>query len=136
MAPVHDLGALEAQASRTPPFRKDRCMKTVTPCWPIGAPCPNACAARRMDHLTRNHVELTGPWTGWRLAGKDLVSPSGQRVSPERMRGLLWRLEAEERRDRLRSRNASRKAVRQGIVTVIRVANEDWHRHHFGTCAG
>ncbi|WP_425480323.1 DUF3653 domain-containing protein [Pseudoxanthomonas winnipegensis] len=89
-----------------------------------------------MDHLTRNHVELTGPWTGWRLAGKDLVSPTGQRVSPERMKGLLWRLEAEERRDRLRRRNASQKAVRQGMVTVIRVPNEDWHRHHFGSRAG
>lgn len=112
-------------------------MKTVTPCWPIGAPCPNACAARTINHLTRNQVELTGPWNGWRLAGKDLVSPTGHRVSPERMKGILWRLEAEERRDRLRSRKAAaEKRVRQGMVTVIRVPNEDWHRHHFGSRAG
>ena len=25
----------------------------------------------------RNHVRLHGPWAGWRLAGRDLVSPEG-----------------------------------------------------------
>jgi hypothetical protein len=29
-----------------------------------------------------NHVQLTGPWAGWRLAGRDLVSPAGERVQP------------------------------------------------------
>lgn len=42
-------------------------------------------------------MALTGPWIAWRLAGRDLVAPYRQRISPERLRGLLFR-EASEKR--------------------------------------
>lgn len=35
----------------------------------------------RHARIVRNHVELHGPWLGWRLAGRDLVAPDGQRLS-------------------------------------------------------
>lgn len=50
------------------------------PCWPMGAPCPNSCAQDLHRRVVTNHVELTGPWAGWRLAGRDLVAPSGERI--------------------------------------------------------
>lgn len=58
---------------------------------------PNACAAAHYRRIIDNHVRLTGPWAGWRLAGRDLVSPAGERINPERLRGLIFRQAAEER---------------------------------------
>lgn len=66
----------------------------VLPCWPIGQACPNSCAQRTMDHLTANKVQLSRDWYGWRFAGRDLVSPHGDRVNPQRLLGLLWREKA------------------------------------------
>lgn len=65
------------------------------PCWPVGQPCPNPCAAALYDRTVYNRQHLSGPWTGWRMAGRDLISPDGDRISPERLRGLLWRQQAE-----------------------------------------
>ena len=33
---------------------------------------------------------LYGPWEGWRTAGRFLVSPDGERITCERLRGMLW----------------------------------------------
>lgn len=106
------------------------------PCWPEGQACPNLCASALHDRLTRNHTALHGPWTGWRLAGRDLVSPEGDRIAPERLRGLLWRQDSEARRDAARARNAAKQRVSSMTVTVVRIANDDWHRERFGTVAG
>ncbi|WP_342315405.1 DUF3653 domain-containing protein [Lysobacter sp. FW306-1B-D06B] len=74
------------------------------PCWIEGQPCPNECAAADYQRRVLNQLELTGPWQGWRLAGRDLVSPDGQRISPERLRGLIFRQSMDERRERARAR--------------------------------
>lgn len=47
---------------------------------------------------------LYGPWMGWRTAGRYLIGPGGVRVTPERLRGLLW---AEEQRKRVCRRKDS-----------------------------
>ncbi len=52
-------------------------------CWPDGLQCPNRCAHAWWQRTMTNHVHLTGPWAGWRLAGRDLVSPAGERVQPQ-----------------------------------------------------
>lgn len=36
------------------------------------------------------HCDFTHEWEGWKLRGRDLVSPSGQRVSARRLAGLLF----------------------------------------------
>jgi len=41
------------------------------------------------NHVIDNHVDLHGPWAGWRLAGRDLVAPSGERIPERRLRGLF-----------------------------------------------
>lgn len=105
------------------------------PCWPDdGSSCPNHCAQAHADRILRNQVELHGPWAGWRLAGRDLVSPEGLRLPERRLRGLVWRAEAEERRDRARARNAN--SGHRGMVTVIRLPVRDWHIERFGSRAG
>lgn len=47
--------------------------------------------------MDQGQLDLTGEWYGWRLRGRHLVSPDGDRLTPERLRGLLWRDRAELR---------------------------------------
>ncbi len=70
------------------------------------------------------------------MAGRDLITPDGTRLTPERVRGLAWRQDAEARRDAARSRREAQKRVSRSVVTVLRIANDDWHRERFGTVAG
>jgi len=60
---------------------------TRPPCWPDAEPCPNNCAALH-EREVYNHLDLTGPWQGWRFRGRYLVSPDGSRLTPERLLGL------------------------------------------------
>ena len=60
------------------------------PCWPQDQPCPNACARSQLDRIIHNRHELHGPWHGWRFTGRDLVSPDGDRINAERLRGMLF----------------------------------------------
>lgn len=106
------------------------------PCWPEGAPCPNACAAALYDREVNNHVALTGQWQGWRLAGRDLVAPDGQRIAPERLRGILWRQESEARLAAARAKREASEGISGCLVTVLRIHNSDWHRERFGSLAG
>ncbi|MEZ0470072.1 DUF3653 domain-containing protein [Luteimonas salinilitoris] len=101
-------------------------------CWH----CKDETPAEHYDRIIHNRTPLYGPWKGWRLAGRDLVSPHGERFSPKRLEGLAWRQALEQRRDAARARNAQRKAVRQDVVTVLRVRNSDWHAERFGNRAG
>jgi hypothetical protein len=75
----------------------------LRPCHDQGC-VPNACASAHYNRITYNQTALHGAWHGWRMAGRDLVSPDRQRISPERLRGLLFRQEAEERLAQLRIR--------------------------------
>lgn len=49
---------------------------------------------------------LYGPWAGWRIAGRFLVAPDGKRLTPERLRGLLW-TEEHRRRAEQKTRSGS-----------------------------
>jgi len=97
--------------------------------------CEIETEAEHFDRVVHNKTPLHGPWAGWRMAGKDLVAPDGTRVSPTRMRGVLFRIEAEERLQRARIRNASRKERHRELVKVVIVDLGDWKRRHFGTSA-
>ena len=82
------------------------------PCHQVGC-TPNPCAAAHYRRIADNHVALSGPWAGWRLAGRDLVAPDRQRISAERLRGLMFR-EASEKRlsvSRLHAQSRSSRVV-------------------------
>lgn len=68
------------------------------PCWPDGQTCPNDCAGQLYDRTIYNKTDLHGAWNGWRMAGRVLVSPDGDRISPERLRGILIVEELRHRR--------------------------------------
>lgn len=53
--------------------------------------------------------DLPAAFAGWRFRGNELVSPDGDRVSVERLRGLLWRDAMELRRAGYASRRAAEK---------------------------
>lgn len=106
------------------------------PCWEPGTQCPNSCASEHYRRVIDNHVTLTGPWAGWRLAGRDLVAPSGERIPERRLRGLLWHANAADLRDATRKKNAARKARQQSMVKVVVVDLGEWRERHFGTSAG
>ena len=42
------------------------------------------------DAVLYQRIDLTGTWQGWKLRGRELVSPDGDRISAERLRGLLF----------------------------------------------
>jgi len=100
------------------------------PCWPAGSSCPNECAAALHERITRNHVALTGPWAGWRLAGRDLVAPDGQRINPQRLAGLMWRDSQELRQAGYAKRAQAEKPRQQVKVVVVDLA--DWQQRNLG----
>jgi hypothetical protein len=36
------------------------------------------------------HADFAGDWAGWRLRGRWLISPDGDRINPLRLRGILF----------------------------------------------
>lgn len=99
-----------------------------------------------MPHrLTRNAPQIIAiptdvpqPWDGWSFSasGRHFVSPDRQKITPERLAGLLWRDAMELRRAGLKSRREAEKRVLQGRVKVVVVNLADWHAKHFGSRAG
>jgi hypothetical protein len=85
---------------------------------PTCSHCEAESPAEHYDRVVHNTTSLHGPWRGWRLAGRHLVSPDGDRITPERMRGILARLELEARRDRARARAAARRSAPVKVVIV------------------
>lgn len=88
------------------------------------------------DALVYQRLDFTGPWHGWKMRGRDLVSPDGDRLSPERLRGLAWRQASEARRDAARAKRLAYEGISKQVVTVLRIDNSDWHRERFGSLAG
>jgi hypothetical protein len=81
------------------------------PCWPDGKPCPNACAGALLERVVYNKTPLFGPWVGWRMVGRELVSPDGDRINPERLRGMLFVESNRLRLQQLRQRATARVAT-------------------------
>lgn len=68
------------------------------------------------------NFDFEDEWYGWRLRGRHLVSDDGQRMTVERLRGLMWRDKMELRLKGFASRRAaeqSRKSANQPKVKVI-----------------
>jgi hypothetical protein len=77
-------------------------------------------------------VDLDGEWYGWRLRGRHLVSDDGQRMTLERLRGLMWRDKMELRLKGFASRRAAEAreaASRRQLVKVVGIDLAEF-RHH------
>lgn len=53
-------------------------------------PTPEEALCFMADAMLYQRIDLTGPWQGWKLRGRVLVSPDGDRVPVERLRGMLF----------------------------------------------
>lgn len=77
--------------------------------------------------LVDQQIDLSGPWAGWRVRGRDLVAPHGQRIPARRLEGLLWREEMELRRAGFASRKKAEIAGRNTqLVKVVVVQLGDY----------
>lgn len=83
------------------------------PCIMPGQPV-NHCARNLYAEKVLGHVDLSADWAGWRLRGRWLISPDGDRINPLRLRGILFR-EALERRHK-----AGLKKGQRGEVVFLR----------------
>ena len=66
-------------------------------------------------------TDFTDDWYGWRLRGRHLVSPDGQRITRRRLEGLLWRDEIELRLAGFASRRKAEaeRPMRQLVKVVV-----------------
>ena len=70
------------------------------------------------------------------MAGKNLVSPRGERISPRRLEGLIWLKKADDRRRSARITARVNKTKReQSLVKVVVVQLADWQHKHLGRIA-
>ena len=76
---------------------------------------PNDCASQRHDRIAHNVTLLHCRWAGWRMAGRELVSPDGDRISSERLRGIMFREAGLARIAACRNR---RKAMAMAMASV------------------
>lgn len=81
-----------------------------------------------------NH-DFTGNWHGWRIRGNYLVSPDGQRMTRERLDGLLFRDELELRRagyaSRRKAETGSGAKQYKQLVKVVVVDLSEYRRNGF-----
>lgn len=99
-------------------------------------PTPQEAMDFMFEAVVYQRIDLAGPWQGWRLRGRELVSPDGDRITPERLKGIAWRMQAEARRDKARTQREAQKRAQEPVVTVVRLPLSDWQREHFGAVAG
>lgn len=93
---------------------------------------------RNAPQIVEIRTDVPSQWTGWHFSdnGRHLISPDRDRITPERLAGILWRDSMELRRAGLRSRREAEKPVLQGRVKVVVVDLADWHARNVGSRAG
>lgn len=82
---------------------------------------------------------LPEPFSGYRVHSRYIIDPKGQRITPERLKGILWRDEMELRRAGYAYRRKAEEAKKrfgETKVKVVVVELADWHQRHFGNIAG
>lgn len=93
---------------------------------------------RNAPQIVEIRADVPMAWAGWHFSanGRHLVSPERDRITPERLAGILWRDAMELRRAGLKSRREAEKRVRRGPVKVVIVDLADWHARNVGSRAG
>lgn len=71
------------------------------------------------------NLDFEDEWYGWRLRGRHLVSEDGQRITIERLRGLMWRDKMELRLAGYASRRAAEEARRAAHRPKVKVVVMD-----------
>lgn len=80
------------------------------PCLKPGQPM-NPCAGRLYQEKVLGHVDLAADWAGWKLRGRWLISPEGDRINPLRLRGLMFAEAGQQRIAQAKAKGGHRGAV-------------------------
>jgi len=91
----------------------------VPPCLANGEKINN-CARSLYTWRVNAQGEMPGDWAGWRLAGRFLVSPDGDRISPGRLRGLLFQEYCRERLQKAQQPVLQGQVIAQDFARQIR----------------
>lgn len=79
------------------------------------------------------NTDFDGDWYGWRLRGRHLVSEDGQRMTIERLRGLMWRDKMELRlagyASRRKAEEARRATNKNQLVKVVVIDLGTYRQH-------
>lgn len=81
------------------------------------------------DAVLYQHIDFAGTWQGWKLRGRELVSPDKDRITPQRLLGLLWRDEMELRLAGFASRKKAEQAKQSPKVRVLVVDLQEYREH-------
>jgi hypothetical protein len=87
--PLHNIHYAKFRIGRTRPGALDLTVDQVFLASSLLSRNGTRSMSDSYNHVIDNHVDLHGPWAGWRLAGRDLVAPSGERIPERRLRGLF-----------------------------------------------
>lgn len=90
-------------------------------------PTPAEAMQFMADAKLNGRIDLSGKWSGWKLRDRDLVSPDGQRISPQRLEGLLWRDAMELRLAGFANRRQAEKE--RQVVRVVVVRLQDYRQN-------
>jgi len=86
--------------------------------------------------VDQGQIDFDGEWYGWRLKGRHLISPDGDRMTPERLRGLMWRDRSELRLagyvSRRKAEQAQRAAKYGPKIKVVMIELADYRIHGVG----
>lgn len=70
-------------------------------------PTPEEAERFMFDALVYQHIDLTGPWEGWKIRGRELVAPDKERIPVGELVGLLIHYRAKFGHHRARRRTAA-----------------------------
>lgn len=59
--------------------------------------CRSESTEAHYDRIVYNQLSLTQEWQGWRLAGRMLIGPHGERFTPERLAAIAFADRAKKR---------------------------------------
>ncbi|MFA5589719.1 MAG: DUF3653 domain-containing protein [Lysobacteraceae bacterium] len=107
-------------------------MNGIAPCHiPGDKPNPCAVALHQLKHY--GNADLGGPWKGWRIAGRVLVTPQGLRLPVERVKGLAWRQDAEDHLTKIKAANRAReRSTENQHVKVVVVTLAEFRAQRTG----
>ena len=89
------MGAVVPPAMAGTPFAGPKTLPKQSGCFRMDVItcfyCKQESTRAHWERVVENKTPLHGPWSGWRMAGRMLVSPQRERITPERLAGLIWR---------------------------------------------
>lgn len=86
------------------------------------APTPEQAMRFMREAVLHQNIDLTGPWTGWKLRGQYLVAPDKERIPVRELIGLVIHYRAKFRHKPTKQPVAAPKA--DNVISFTQAATE------------